>query len=226
METSKGLNTLVRERRSVRAYLSRPVDKQTILQILDLARQTASGGNMQPWQVHVLHSETIAKLHHEISDEVEKNGFGSDGDYQYYPTASVEPYDERIKQSGLDLYSSLSIGPRDTARKRQQKLRNFEFYGAPVGLLITMDRKLAQGSWIDIGLFLNMLTLAISDAGLACCTQASFSSYGDIIRRTLKLSSDSLIICGVALGYEDKTDPINALPRRRKALEDFVEFHP
>lgn len=226
LETSKNLTTLVKERRSVRAYLDTPLEKQTILQILDVARHAASGGNMQPWQVHVVFSETIAQLHEGIAKDVSKNGFAAYGDYQYYPTVSVEPYGERIKQSGQDLYTALDIGPRDTALKRQQKLRNFEFYGAPVGLLITMDRKLAQGSWIDIGLFLNMLALAISDAGLACCTQASFSSYGDIVRRTLDLGPDSLVICGVALGYEDKANPINALPRRRKSLEEFVEFYP
>lgn len=220
------LTTLMQNRRSVRAYLPTPVDKKTVQQILDVARYAASGGNMQPWQVHVLFQKTIAKLHGEIKHEVTKNGFAANGDYQYYPATLQQPYKERVNQSGQDLYKSLDIGPRDTFRKREQKLRNFEFYGAPVGLIVTMNRQLSQGSWIDMGLFLNALSLAISDSGLGSCIQASFSSYGDIIRKTLKLDANSLVICGVALGFEDKSSPLNTLPNRRIAVEDFVEFYP
>lgn len=181
---------------------------------------------MQPWQVHVLFQETIAELYKEIARDISKNGFAANGDYQYYPSRNIPQYKERVNQSAQDLYTSLEIGRRDTRQKREQKIKNFDFYGAPVGLIVTMNRDLAQGSWIDIGMFLNTLSLAISESGMGCCLQASFSCYGDIVRNTLKLDQENLIICGVALGYEDKSDPINTLPKRRKTINDFVEFHP
>lgn len=222
----KSLAMLIKNRRSVRAFLPTRVGKEDIQQILDLARYTASGGNMQPWRVHVLFQQTITKLHDQIAHNVSLNGFAASGDYQYYPSPIEQPFKDRINQSGQDLYASLGIGSRDASDKRKQKLRNFKFYGAPVGLIITMDQQLAQGSWIDIGLFLNALSLAITERGLGCCLQASFSSYGDIVRQTLNLNQKNLVICGIAVGYEDKSNPINKLPRRRMTVDEFAQFYP
>lgn len=220
------LMELLRGRRSVRAYLPTTVEKETIEKILDMARHTASGGNMQPWRVHVLFQETIAELYGEITNDITKNGFAAKGDYQYYPSGIEQLYKERVNLSAQDLYKSLGIGSRDTQRKREQKIKNFDFYGAPVGLIVTMNRNLAQGSWIDIGMFLNTISLAIAQCGLGCCLQASFSSYGDTVRKVLKLAPENLIICGVALGHEDRSNPINTLPKRRVTVDEFVEFHP
>lgn len=225
-DETKNLMALMRDRRSVRAFLPTPVKKESVEQILDIARYAASGSNMQPWQVHVLFQETITELYTKIAQDVSANSFKASGDYQYYPTVLDPPFRQRVKQSGEDLYASLKIGPRDTADKREQKLRNFKFYGAPVGLIVTMNRRLAQGSWIDIGIFLNALSLAVSESGMSCCLQASFSSYGDIVRNTLKIDQENLIICGISLGYEDKSNPINSLPKRRMTIDEFVEFYP
>ncbi|WP_162654723.1 nitroreductase [Lentilitoribacter sp. Alg239-R112] len=217
---------LLIDRRSTRAYLERDVDEDIVSKILNIARHTQSGGNMQPWRVSVLRKKTISRLQTAIADDVSKTGFIDNGDYQYYPREHISPYSERIQQCGVDLHSALDIGRRDTAMARSQRMKNFEFFGAPVGLIITMNKSLEQGSWIDVGLFLNSLTLAISAYGLSSCVQASFSSYGDIIRNVLDLHHDKLVICGVSIGYADKEHPVNNIPQKRMAVDEFTEFYP
>lgn len=217
---------LVGRRRSVRAFLDTDVSRAQIETILDIARHAPSGGNMQPWQVHVLGRQTIADLRDAICAAVAEPDHVETGDYRYYPSRPVAPYADRIRQAGHDLYAALEIDRRDVAARRAQKLKNFDFFGAPVGLLVTIDARLERGSWIDIGLFLNALSLAIVSKGLGCCLQASFSSHGDVVRTVLGLGEDALVVCGVAVGHADETHPVNRQPLRRKAVGEFARFHP
>jgi nitroreductase len=217
---------LVRTRRSVRAFLDTDVSRAQIQAILDMARHAPSGGNMQPWNVHVLGRQTIGELGDAIRTALAEPDYVETGDYRYYPARPVAPYGDRIRQAGHDLYEALGIGRRDVAARREQKLKNFDFFGAPAGLLVTIDARLERGSWIDVGLFLNTLSLAIVSQGLGCCLQASFSSHGDAVRRVLGLERDALVVCGVAVGHPDETHPVNRQPLRRQDVAEFVRFHP
>jgi nitroreductase len=223
---ASGFADLVRRRRSVRAYLDKDVSRAQIEAILDTARYAPSGGNMQPWQVHVLGRRTINDLRDAILAAVAERGHEEAGDYRYYPAEPLEPYTDRIRQAGHDLYEALGIGRRDVAARRAQKLKNFDFFGAPAGLLVTIDARLERGSWIDIGLFLNALSLAIVSQGLGCCLQASFSSHGDAVRKVLDLDAQTLVVCGVAVGHADETHPVNRQPLRRQTVAESARFHP
>ena len=216
---------LISERRSVRSFTDQTVTNDQILKLLETVRHAPSGGNMQPWRVHVLGKSTISILRQSIENHIEKNGFSDFGDYRFYPDRKKQSYWQHIKQSGKDLHDQLGIQRRDTQKIRAQKRANFRFYGAPVGLIVTLNRELEKGSWVDVGLFLGILTTAISSVGLGCCVQGSFSSYGDIVRSTLSLDQDDLVICGVAIGHPRADDPINQLPHRRLKIDEFVRFH-
>ncbi len=54
---------LIKSRRSVRRYKEKVVPKETILQILDVARWAPTGGNLQPWRFVVV---TDPRLKEEI----------------------------------------------------------------------------------------------------------------------------------------------------------------
>ena len=218
--------SLFERRKSARAFVSDQISDDQIHEILSLASQAPSGGNMQPWQVNVLKSATIRSLSETIHEAANNKNNKADDDYQFYPLQQLEPYASRIEQSTRDMYESLGLGTRDVAQKREEKLRNFDFFGAPVGLILTIDRRLQKGSWIDMGIFIGYLLHAINALGLECCVQGSFSSYGNIVRAILKLSEDNIVVCGVAIGKADPNAPINNQPRRRMALNEFVNIHP
>jgi len=219
-------SNIVKSRRSTRKFLKTNIPMADIELIIEQARLCPSGGNMQPWRVHILKTITINRVASAINADIASYGFSKAGDYQYYPSTPIGPYAERIRQSGKDVHDALNIGSREIDRIKKQKLENFNFFGAPIGLILTIDRRLGSGSWIDIGIFIGYLLTAIKSCGLDSCVQASFSSYGNIIRNTLDLDAEDLIVCGIAIGKADSNAEINNLPLRRAEKEEFVTCHP
>jgi nitroreductase len=101
---------------------------------------------------------------------------------------------------------------------------NFNFFGAPAGLVFTIERKLEIGSWLDYGMFLQTIMLAARARGLHTTPQASIANYPDIVRRELGLSSDWLVICGMAMGYANPDAIVNTFQPPRIALADYAVF--
>lgn len=107
---------------------------------------------------------------------------------------------------------------------RAQHDRNFSFFDAPVGMIFTIDRRLNMGSWIDHGMFLQSIMIAARGRGLHTCPQAAFAPYHRQIRPLLDIPEEEIIVCGMALGFEDETKPENTLRSERAPLEEFVSF--
>ena len=153
-ETTAAVDAAISSRHSVRAFLPTLVPRQVIADILALAARAPSGTNTQPWQVHVLTGEAKAALSRDIRaayDDPEERARHTEA-YAYYPTQWQSPYIDRRRKVGWDLYSLLGIGKADKARMHEQHARNYAFFGAPVGLMFTIDRVMEQGSWLDYGM--------------------------------------------------------------------------
>ena len=211
-------------RRSVRAFLPDPVDDATIRDILEVSSRAPSGTNMQPWKVYVARGETLKA----ISEAVLNSGIRAEkiewDEYKYYPDQFFEPYLTRRRTVGFGLYNALGIGRREVERMRAQHDRNFVFFDAPVGMLFTIDRRLNQGSWVDLGMFLQNIMVAARGRGLHTCPQAAFAPYHKQIRPILGMAEEEVLVCGMSLGYEDTTKPENQFRTERAPLEDWVTF--
>ena len=216
---------IVRGRRSMRRFLHTPVEREALLEILDLAARAPSGVNTQPWQVHVLTGAAKARLSAAVLAECENPSFEHRGEYAYYPEKWDEPYLGRRRHTGLALYSLLGIDKKDTARMREQWARNYTFFDAPVGLIFTLDKCLGQGSLIDYGGFLQTLMLAARAHGLDTCVQAAFCEYHPIVKRELGIGEEQMIVCGMSLGHADPSAPENTLELPRIPAADFTQFH-
>lgn len=214
----------ITSRQSSRSFLSREVSQQTITEILSAARWAPSGANMQPWRVAVASGESKQRIGDAIL-AARKNGMEGAPDYQYYPPEWFEPYSLRRKTTGLALYSALGIGREDKLERLAAWDSNYRFFDAPVGLLIFLDRRLAQGSWMDLGMFLQNIMLAAHATGLATCPQASISDYPDIVRDILGIEHNWALACGIALGYPDKDAPVNNYRTTREPVESFTSWH-
>ena len=211
-------------RRSVRGFTSQPIERGVIDQILALASRAPSMTNTQPWRVHVLTDAARDRLCAEILEAHEADQQPSI-DYDYYPKAWKEPYLARRRQIGWGLYGLLGIGKGDREGTKRQAGRNFDFFGAPVGMMITIDRDLGLGSWLDLGMFLQNIMIAARGAGLDTCPQAAFANYHAIIRRQLAIPENEILVCGMALGYEDKFEKANELIAPRETVADFTTYH-
>lgn len=219
MRVSEALET----RKSVRAFTNQSVEKALIKEILTLAGNAPSGANTQPWITHVLMGESKDNLQAQVEDAF-RAGKKEKMDYQYYPLEWSEPFRTRRKECGLNMYSALSITRKDKQRQQQQWAANYRAFDAPVMLLFSMDGALETGSYLDFGLFLQSVMLLAIEFGLATCPQVALVEYPSIIKPFLKISSDSQLVCGMAMGYEDKTAKVNSYRTARKEIADWVTF--
>ena len=225
MSLTEAVDRVMSTRRSVRAFLPEKVSDRTIDEILQVAARAPSGTNTQPWRVHVLKGGALGRLVDAVCTAFEAADGAHAPEYAYYPPEFFEPYLGRRRKVGWDLYSLIGITKGDGVRMKAQHRKNFEFFGAPVGLMFTIDRRLGQGSWLDYGMFLQNVMLAAEARGLATCPQAAWIDYHRIIGEQLQLPPNEQVVCGMALGYADPEAPENSLVSQRAALSEFVVHH-
>lgn len=211
-------------RRSIRCFLDAPVAPETIRSILEIAGRAPSGSNIQPWRVHVLTGGALQRVTAELlaaflADVPEAR------EYEYYPRIWRSPYIERRRATGWGLYKLAGVGRGDVTGGKQQRSHNYRFFGAPVGLVFTIDNDLEQGSWLDYGMYLQSIMVAARGYGLDTCPQAAIANYPDILRRGLPIAGDQTIVCGMALGYADASAATNALHTEREPITSYVKFH-
>ncbi|MBK3396879.1 MULTISPECIES: nitroreductase [Methylobacterium] len=224
MTESNAVDAAIASRRSVRGFLPDPVPTATIRDLLALAGRAPSGSNIQPWKVHVVTGAALARLTAALSAAHESD-VPEAREYEYYPVTWREPYLGRRRSLGWQLYGLAGIEKGDKAGARRQLGRNFTFFGAPVGLVFTIDRDLEQGSWLDYGMFLQTLMLAARGRGFDTCPQAAIASYPGVVRGELGIPQSETVVCGMALGFADPDEPVNALRAEREPVESYAVFH-
>jgi len=218
--------TAITSRRSIRAFLPTPVPRSTVERILAVASRAPSGTNTQPWKVYVLTGEPLRSLSRRLVaayDDPEERARHSE-EYAYYPTEWVPPYIDRRRKVGWDLYTLLGIAKTDKARMHAQHRRNYEFFGAPVGLMFTIDRIMRQGSWLDYGMFLEVVMVAARAHGLDTCPQAAFTPFHRIVVDAIGAPTEEQLVCGMSLGVADPVAIENTLVTEREPVARFTRF--
>ena len=216
---------ILHERRSVRAYTGEVPAKAALDEILSAAARAPSGNNIQPWQVHVLRDSAKRSLTSAIMAQRSSETAEPTPEYNYYPESWPEPYLGRRRTVGWALLEAAGVVKGDRAGSRAWHDWNFDFFGAPVGLIFTIDRRLGVGAFIDLGMFLQGLIVAARALGMDACPQAAFAHYHEVIRRALRLPDEQLVVCGMSLGFADTASPVNNFPTERAALDEFVFTH-
>ncbi|MEA3523306.1 MAG: nitroreductase [Campylobacterota bacterium] len=211
------------ERKSVRAYLKKPVEQEKINSILEHAKHAPSGVNMQPWQVCVVSAKVKLSIETKLLDAFDTE-YEEPMDYQYYPLTWKEPYKSRRRNTGLLMYKTLRIHREEKERQHKQWAQNYTAFDAPVVLYFFIDESLEKGSYLDYGMFLQSIVLMATELGLSTCIQAALAQYPSIVKESLGISDDKHLLCGIALGYEDKEALINSYRTSRIELEEFVQF--
>jgi nitroreductase len=218
----KPVDHAMASRRSVRRFLPVPVPRAVVAEILDVAARAPSGTNMQPWRGHVLIGAPKDELCWAVLKVFDAQDTGHRHEVQYYPDEFFEPYLSRRRKVGWDLYGRLGIARGENAKMRAQHRRNFEFFDAPVGMVFTIHRALATGSWLDYGMFLENVMVAARARGLDTCAQAAWTHYHKVIRPVLGLAEEEVVVCGMALGHADLSAPENGLVTERTPSEAFM----
>lgn len=213
----------ITSRHSMRRFLTKDVPKEIVEKLLELGSMAPSSTNVQPWKVYALTGYVMEALSAAIMEKFE-NGAKEQREYDSYPKVWEEPWLSRRRKVGLALYGALGIPKEDKEGMKRQTARNFMFFGAPVGLIFTLDRRFGSGMFLDIGMFMENVMTAARARGLDTCPQAFFADYPDTIRTCLGIEKNEIIVCGMALGYADPDAPENMLRTDRESVAVFAEF--
>jgi nitroreductase len=214
----------VASRRSVRAFLDRPVDPALIRRIVAAAARAPSGGNLQPWHIAVIGGEPLAELKTLMQRRTLEAPRGETPEYEVYPKDLPSPYRDYRFRVGEALYGELGIPREDKLARMRWFANNFQFFGAPLALFCSVDRAMGPPQWSDLGMYLQTLMLLLREAGLDSCAQECWSVYPKTIGDFLALPPHRMLFCGMSIGYADPEAPANRLQAERAPLESFAEF--
>ena len=217
------LNELIKSKYSVRSFTDDKIDIKTIREILEIASNAPSGGNIQPWKVYVVTGKTKEKLIKKALSNFD-NGVQEKIEYEIYPHPLDEEYKRRRSECAKDMYTALSIKQDDTELRISQIRENFKFFGAPVGMIVTIDKAFAENGWGHVGMFIQNICLSAVDNDMGTCLQESWSIYPETVKDILNIPDNEVVWCGIALGYPNKEHPINNYRTSRESIEKFVTF--
>ena len=215
----------IASRFSVRAFRDEPVPRETIESILERAKQSPSGGNLQPWHVHVLGGRSLEAFVAFIDARVPEHPMGEGAQYNVYPPKLKEPYRSRRFKCGEDLYAAIGIPRENKPARLRQFANNYRFFGAPLALFFAMDRTMEVGQWADLGMFMQNIMLLAREEGLHTCPQESWASWYRAVGEFLSLPEELMLFCGMAMGYADESAAINGWRTDRAPGEQFVAWH-
>ena len=224
------VDAAILSRFSARAYTQVAVERSVLEEILQVAARAPSGTNTQPWNVYVVQGATKDHLVNEVCEA--HNALAADPsltttyaeEYDYYPKTWFSPYIERRRECGFGLYGVLGIAKGEKEKMHLQQQQNFRFFGAPVGLIFTIDKVMGRGSLLDYGMFLQSIMLAARARGLHTCPQAAWNGFSKIIFKHVGAKENEMMVCGMSLGYADEGAIVNTFKTTRIEPASFTHW--
>jgi nitroreductase len=162
-------------------------------------------------------SQALLKAHNEARDR-------HHSEYQYYAPQLPEPYLSRREQFGRLFYGALGIQQSDLVGRAGQTAKNYGFFGAPVGLIIAIDRRLQVGSWLDLGMFVQNIMIAAGARGLQTCPQETFAKYHALLRELLPIPAEEMVVCGMSVGFTEEASASTGSLMPKAPVSEFSKF--
>jgi nitroreductase len=215
------VDAVIRSRRAVRAFKPDPIARHVIDQILEVARCAPSNSNTQPWRVDVLAGSAKTVLSDALKRAHEENRHPP---LAHMPDVLPEEMRRRQEAFGAVYYGALGVPKQDLQQRARVTARNFDFFGAPVGLIFSIDSALTKFSWLDYGIFIQTVMVAARAVGLDTCPQVSFARFQNEIAEHLELPPGYEVACGMSLGLSDCGSPVSRLETGREPVENFARF--
>ena len=217
------LREAIRNRRSIRQFLAKPVSEDIIRDLITDTRWCPSWGNTQPWEVVVASGQKLEEFKKK-NREALLAGKEAATDIPM-PQVWPDDYRARYKELGKSVLGSLSIAREDKKARLQHFVKMFGFFDAPAAILVAVDKDLAlEYAMLDAGIFLQTFCLLAHDRGLGTCILAAMVSYPKIVRELFSIPENKLFVMGAALGWPDPDAPVNCFERERGSLDEFVRW--
>ena len=210
----------VAARKSIRRFLPDPVSNELLSDLLEKSARAPSGGNLQPWRVYVITSDTMPRF----LEHVRTSDAKDTPEYPVYPKDLKSPYRDSRFKVGEDMYALLGIPREDKPARFAHLAKNFEFFGAPAGFFCFVDEIMGPPQWSDLGMFLQTFMLLAQEAGLDTCAQEAWAARPQTVKDFVNPESTLKLFCGMAVGYQDPNEPVNTLVSDREPLTVWTKF--
>ncbi len=219
MNVTEAINSRI----SVRAFKPDPVPSAVVREIIETASRAPSGGNLQPWRVFALAGAPLAEFKALIAAKLAA-GETETPEYDVYPHKLWEPFKTRRRETGALRYAALGVNDKDPVALKELGDRNYDFFGAPVGLFFCLERRLGPPQWSDMGMFMLSVMLLAVERGLDTCPQESWSNWPKSVGAFLGLPEGLMLFAGMSMGYRDPDHPLNRIRTTREPFGAFAEM--
>jgi len=187
---------------------------------------------MQPWRCHVVAGKERVRLVERVAARFAQGSLPEDsGEFSVYPSRETlkKPENAALRSRrlklGIDMYMKLGVQRGDSDGQLRALKRNYEFFGAPIGIIVTVDKAVDKNGWGHVGCFLQTLCLLCEERGLATCLQEAWSQVEPEVVEMLGIDTTrEAVWCGVALGFADPAAPVNSLETERAPVSEFASF--
>ena len=220
-EIARCVGNVLRQRKAVRAFRPDPLSRELVHDLLAEASTAPSGANIQPWRVYVLAGEPLKSMSEAL---VAASRAGRAAPPEHFPEPLPDVFRARLQDFGARLYGALGVERHDIQGRTRQVERNLSFFGAPVGLIFGIDRRLKPHSWIDLGLFAQTLMIAAKSRGIDTCPHVSFAPYHEVIARHVQMPPQEVTAFGMSMGHGDHDAKVNQARVPRERVEDFAHL--
>jgi nitroreductase len=223
-DSSESVSEALETRITVRDFLDKPVPTALLTEILNKAQRSPSGGNLQPWKLHVMTGSTLEEFKKRASERT-LAGKVEEPTYPAYPSPLWEPQRSWRYKLGEDMYNLIGI-PRENKMGRLIWLaQNAKFFNAPVGIIITGHKKLDMPQYMDIGIWLQSVMLLAREAGLHTAPQGWWRNWTSVCHELLNIPDEEEVLVGLSLGYGNPEADVNKLYADRASLEEISQFY-
>lgn len=203
--SSHGLMHLVQSRHcSHTLETGRAVPKELLRDVLSAARNVFSIGGAQPWSVTVIQGAARDRLSEAMLAYFDAGNNGAQT-YKKYSTQNTERMQKGKDMYGFELYEQRHGLQRDDAEGRRAKYRpNYQFWGAPVLLLLNAPKTSSAGTFIDVGSYMYAILVAMHAYGLGGKPLGSVAKFTELCREVLgpeAMPEDEHLVCGICIGW-------------------------
>ncbi len=216
------LEEAIRGRRSIRAFKPDPVSKETLQKIMEVAIQTGSSANMQPWTFDIVGGQALEKLREAMSERTRAGG-EANTEVPIYTSQGV--YHERRRKVLGKMYDALGISREESEKRLFWLMKMDRFLEAPALIVLSLEKAVAPWTIMDAGMIMDAIMLLAYNHGLGTCAMGRAVQYPDILRKQLNIPDNKLIVIGIAIGHPDMDAAVNKFRSDRESLETFVTWH-
>lgn len=211
---------IMHQRRSCRAFLDKPIAKDTLAEILEDTICAPSAINMQPWQFTVAAGEERLRLSRALMKAYREQNISCG-------PGATRPLPDEVQQRRIQATEAMAPLLKEMGVTQHVYVNegSLNFYNAPAALIIAFDSAFTDARLFDMGIAAAYFLLSAHDHGLATCPIGLVCAYEEAIKEVLNIREEFKVALSIAVGFADEASPINRLKTTRDDLDSFVRWY-